>query len=369
MNSSSCVACGSRDHTPLPPDPDLLPGEGDYQWHLCASCGSHFATPRLALNYDSAYLKTKPYRKFLNALIDQTEEVTSCRNGERLNQSIAYTLLRNWNSPGSLLDVGAGSGYLMKLGHQLGYSVSGVEVSKASREFISANIPEASLKASLDEISGSYTHITGIEVLEHLEEPLEFAVGIRKLLEPKGIFVMSVPNVERPYWRYERKGSERKVWIQNGVGDTAPHHLTRFTKRGVELLLKRGGFESVYVGYTPLDAVHAMIYGLGTPPSFVLRVAGLKARIPFTLIKPFLTRDFTFKLFQADETLGFGLMGLAGGPHHHPDNLKAAFLKARQEVMDRYMRYLDQDLLTKLWTNRKFILENLKYLPRMLRGG
>lgn len=320
------------------------------------------------MDYDEAYAASPMYRASLKTFREELGQVSECRNGDWLHRSIACRLISEWRGR-TLLDVGAGNGVLMALARKAGYEVAGVDVSRASRQFIESQIPGALAYATLEEAGRGFSVVTALEILEHVEDPLAFLKALSSRVDRGGLLVLSCPNLERPYWRYGGRGFEREHWRLGGAGDTAPHHLTRFTRGGLRRLLDRAGFSSAFVGHTPLDAVQLLISGLGTRPSFTARVAGFTIRLPFTLLKPYLTREVSIPLFETDETLGYGLMALAGGPEVDTGRLESMFAAARKDVLDRYLRYLDSDLLSKLWANRRFIWDNLRFLPRMLRGG
>ncbi|WP_455387805.1 class I SAM-dependent methyltransferase [Petrachloros mirabilis] len=84
--------------------------------------------------------------------------------------------------------------------------------------------------------------IAFFQVLEHVPHPWEFLSQIKTLLSRSGFIVFSVPNPDRYTVFFERE------WW-----DYPPHHLTRFSKRGLSLLLERAGFEIVCSIDKPTD--------------------------------------------------------------------------------------------------------------------
>ena len=70
----------------------------------------------------------------------------------------------------------------------------------------------------------------------------EFLSDLKALLSWSGVIVFSVPNPDR-----YAVSLEGKWW------DYPPHHLTRFSKQGLLLLLERAGFEVVSSIDRPTD--------------------------------------------------------------------------------------------------------------------
>lgn len=139
-----------------------------------------------------------------------------------------------------MLDIGCGSGDFLVTARENGYNVHGIDFDRraieiGSERFGLANLYYGTLEDFIqDNTSGQFDVITFFEVLEHLEEPLQFFYYIKKILKTGGFIAFSVPN--------------RKRWIKNSVWfDYPPHHLTRWSQESIKKFLERNNFEIIRI--------------------------------------------------------------------------------------------------------------------------
>ena len=130
----------------------------------------------------------------------------------RVHQSLAWGIdymtymsfvcdLVRRRAPHSLLDVGCGDG---RLAHMIKSSiphVTGVDLSEQAIGFARAFNPNVEFMcADIDTLSGKYTCVTLIEVLEHIPDPEipDFLRVLAGLLQHDGWLVICVPTVNMP---------------------------------------------------------------------------------------------------------------------------------------------------------------------------
>jgi SAM-dependent methyltransferase len=97
-----------------------------------------------------------------------------------------------------LLDVGAGSGKLVRYLRRRGVDAHGVEPSRAlfdrflshDARFMCATVDAAHFSV------GSFSIVTAFDVIEHVSNPVAFLRGVVSALEPGGVFFLSTPDVE-----------------------------------------------------------------------------------------------------------------------------------------------------------------------------
>jgi SAM-dependent methyltransferase len=141
-------------------------------------------------------------------------------------------------TPGRILDVGAGRGRFVAQARAAGWYAHGIEPSlrgvEGARaigvELVQSGIEDAAVPAaSLD--AAELWH-----VLEHLDDPGAALARIAGWLRPGGLLLVGVPNLASVQ---ARAGGPR--WYHLDV----PRHRTHFTVTGLHALLRRHGLEPV----------------------------------------------------------------------------------------------------------------------------
>jgi SAM-dependent methyltransferase len=189
-----------------------------YTMYECAACGSSFAMPREPAPADH-YVEEGEYY------------------GWRWEFDRCLSDLEAYVDGGTLLEIGCGEGsFLARLPAR--FSPLGVDLNPKAV----ATARFRGLRAIVGEIGevqeriepGSVAAAAMFHVLEHMAEPLDAASAVAQLLGEGGWLFLSVPNPDRAAAELVRE-----AW------DQPPHHLTRFTRRGLVTLLDAAGFAEV----------------------------------------------------------------------------------------------------------------------------
>jgi SAM-dependent methyltransferase len=149
-------------------------------------------------------------------------------------QKLITLLSRYKKAPATLLDVGAGSGILLEAAQAEGYAPHGVELSH--------QLQRKAAQMGLDVIHGtmdavpagqSYDVITLIDVIEHVEQPLQVLQQIYAHLADEGVFMTVTP--------------DRKSLLARLLGWRWWHyryaHIGYFDRATLTHILQRAGFE------------------------------------------------------------------------------------------------------------------------------
>lgn len=95
---------------------------------------------------------------------------------------------------GRVLDVGSGTGELCKKLQELQYRVNACDIDLTKFKYPTIPHKHGDLMQKLLYKKHSFDIVTCTEVLEHLENPWQAFREFKRLLKPKGILVISLPN-------------------------------------------------------------------------------------------------------------------------------------------------------------------------------
>jgi 2-polyprenyl-3-methyl-5-hydroxy-6-metoxy-1,4-benzoquinol methylase/predicted RNA-binding Zn-ribbon protein involved in translation (DUF1610 family) len=216
----------------------------------CADCGFMLTQGFPAENVIGRYYDTPNYishsdthRGIVNALY---HHVRRYMLGNKARLVCHSTGMRR----GSLLDIGAGTGYFAATMVSRGWQVSAVEKSESARDFAQRTfdiklLPECFLLQNA--ASQIYDAVTLWHVMEHLEHLNETWERIRSLLKDTGVLVVAVPN---PTSHDAAKYAD--LWAAYDV----PRHLWHFTPDSMKHLAAKHGFSLVKSYPMPFDAFY-----------------------------------------------------------------------------------------------------------------
>jgi 2-polyprenyl-3-methyl-5-hydroxy-6-metoxy-1,4-benzoquinol methylase len=135
--------------------------------------------------YFEPYLKTKA--------IHQRQ-----RFGKRIKEIKQYAF------PGTLLDVGCGAGFFLKLASETGYAAEGIELSPYAVQYARQKLGLRVSQGELGEAhfsDESFDIITLWHIIEHVRDPRTFLCQAHKLLRNNGLLAVEVPNIGSPLAR------------------------------------------------------------------------------------------------------------------------------------------------------------------------
>jgi 2-polyprenyl-3-methyl-5-hydroxy-6-metoxy-1,4-benzoquinol methylase len=175
-------------------------------------------------------------------------DVPEFGEGESLWNARFLESIEKYAQPkGSLLEIGFGDASFLKLAHERGWEVHGVDLSPLFVRHASETLGLPNIKEGTIEGAGfpdnSFDVIAAFNFIEHVPDPLETLKLLRRLLRPEGTLALLCPNLSGIYHLVAPE-------IFNGqeplnISWVPPMHLSYFNKSNFKRLLESAGFAIV----------------------------------------------------------------------------------------------------------------------------
>lgn len=212
--------------------------------YYCPNCNYGMLEPNFTNAeeyYDNEY--RKKFTDILNGEEEQPEEIyrTRCQyQKDRIN-----ILQKYYDKKKSFLEIGCSAGqFLSEIIHEFD-EVCGLELSKSCAAYVHDkwNIPV--YEESIQNISWNkkFDYIAFFQVLEHIENPLDFMEHVRELLNDNGRVFFEVPNLDDPLL---------KLWDVPAYETFYYHeaHLSYFSELSLKKLLELAHMEIDEIYFT-----------------------------------------------------------------------------------------------------------------------
>ena len=134
-----------------------------------------------------------------------------------------------------LLEIGPGTGELLKAAATLGCDVLGVDMNRANVEYIRSRwgLPVLNGKFEETEFDQPFDIVVMCDVIEHIEDPRTVLASIKNVLVPEGLLHLDTPN---PANLFSLKSG---YLVASSFG---PDHVTLFTPKSLRTMLEGCGF-------------------------------------------------------------------------------------------------------------------------------
>ena len=155
---------------------------------------------------------------------------------ERFRKELAG--IRRFKNIGRLLDIGCGYGYFLELAKKDGWKTYGIDCDRSAVEFCKESL---SLDVSCGNLADKqfpekhFDVVTLFHSLEHIPDFQHTMAEIKKILKPRGLIVIDVPNVN----------DLRRVVLRQDWAMFRNEHLWYFSFATLRFLLEKHGFRIV----------------------------------------------------------------------------------------------------------------------------
>ena len=151
------------------------------------------------------------------------------------NPDSSHRKLIDWvddHEPERVLDLGCSNGRLGELLRLSGHTVIGVTPARSTASPIASTTFEADLNQGVPaEVGTGFDVVLAADVLEHLVDPASMLRQIRDVLAPRGVVLLSVPNISHWYPRL-RVVTGKFDYERRGIFDSG--HVRFFTSKSLE---------------------------------------------------------------------------------------------------------------------------------------
>lgn len=154
--------------------------------------------------------------------------------------------IRPYLQPGiKILDIGCGAGSIDFYLGNLGYNVTGIDISslaidsciRTSKNLKLKNVKFKKIDFPDKTLNEKFDFIIFTEVIEHLRDDQLSIKKIHSLLNPNGILFLSTPSVNAPLYKL---GITRKF-------DRRVGHLRRYSKENISNIITQNGFKIINI--------------------------------------------------------------------------------------------------------------------------
>ena len=237
---SGCIFCKSGENK-------WIYRERDYDIIQCLQCGGMFAWPR-----PSAEEIDRMYSHYVEI---EPQDLNETKHKAGVWDRVLKLLDYYSRTKGPLLDVGCGFGDFLRAAKAKGWTAFGIEVSKTSADLAKKEVGLNIFEGTLQEANYPeefFSAVTFNDVLEHLENPQIALEEAARITKTEGLLFIRVPNMGFHLFKFAIFHKVLKDKIKYLVGDTpryfdTPLHLNYFTFKVLADLLKKKGFEVIFV--------------------------------------------------------------------------------------------------------------------------
>ena len=220
---SSCPVCESRARDPWVHFDAL-------HFDRCSGCGTvyrSFELPSVQTSglYEAPYHTGKRSRRWAHRVRKAKNQIRSAMH---------------FGDCRSILDVGCSVGYIVEAGSQLKLRSAGMDVS----EFAVKTVKERGLDARVGTLermpfeAGEFDLVMMRHVLEHTPTPIEALQEVRRVLSPRGLVMLMVPDLS--YWKGQWL---RRTYRYFRPDDLGRQHFVYYHQASMTRLLRDQGFE------------------------------------------------------------------------------------------------------------------------------
>lgn len=259
QNGRRCSICESADREIVVRQPLEVPaGRCTYSGYdivVCKRCGFVYADTVLDQRSLDIHYGTPTYRYAREVAASPDSDIDIARF-RACATSLAPLLPRN----ASVLDVGCGTGLLLKIFQELGFVCRGIDQSpvaaEAGRKGYGVQIDVGSVFDL--PVGDEFDLVITSHVLEHILNLSAFLSSMWSLTKPEGVLYVEVPNAG-DFLRFADPHSPGEwMYVRDLYTHFTPEHINFFSLVSLRNLMMRHGFDEVRCEAHPLGVISSV---------------------------------------------------------------------------------------------------------------
>jgi len=247
-NVLSCPICGGSQFKDFLLCQDFTTSQEKFNLLSCIQCDLVITSPRPDSNSLGRYYKSDSYishtgvkKGMLNSVYLTVREYT-------LQWKVR--ILKDFQTTGSVLDYGCGTGEFLNQMRKSGFDVTGVEPSPDARKKTELLIGK-SVHEDITQIGHrKFDLITLWHVLEHVSDLQEKLLHLKSLLTDTGTIFIAVPN---------HQSFDAMLYKEHWAGYDVPRHLWHFSKENMKRLLSNSDLTLKEIKPMKLDSFYVSL--------------------------------------------------------------------------------------------------------------
>ena len=163
----------------------------------CLDCGFLFSSPRLSprdvlQRYSAEYF----WKEYLPSIGVENGNYDPGFGVARY-RSLLELIRHEQPPPARLFEIGTGAGSFLDAARSAGFAVEGIEFSEEAAKFARERLGLNVRQGAAEDLEGrdAYDVVGAFDTLEHLLRPRDVLARVLRILRPRGLLVLSVPNL------------------------------------------------------------------------------------------------------------------------------------------------------------------------------